>query len=138
MASQRILEWQQRAAAEGAPGLNDPGASGSSTSHDFAFTDGVTLEALRRDQAAFATERGWDKFHTPRNILLALVGEVGELSELFQWRGDEGSRPGLPEWSEEDKVHLGEEMADVFNYLIRLADRCEVDLPAAVRRKLER
>lgn len=197
---ERILEWQREAAAEGAPGVDDPTSS-------FTFTDhpegaGTTLEALRRDQAAFARERDWDKFHTPRNVLMAMVsvaasrahscacrrctpgchspfpaperrartvrpcvdhgqlpthshhfffqtfsflhmlmrqvGEVGELSELFQWRGDEGCAPGLPLWSEEDKVHLGEEMADVLLYLVRLADRCRVDLPAAAKRKLER
>ena len=63
---------------------------------------------------------------------------MGELSEIFQWRGDEGCAPGLPLWSEEDKVHLGEEMADVLLYLLRLADRCQVDLPAAAKRKLQR
>ena len=135
MSSDRILEWQRQAAAEGAPGLNP-----SSSPDDFAFTDGdaTTLESLRRDQAEFARERDWDKFHTPRNVLMAMVGEVGELSEIFQWRGDEGCAPGLPLWSEEDKTHLGEEMADVLLYLVRLADRCKVDLPAAAKRKLER
>jgi dCTP diphosphatase len=44
---------------------------------------------------------------------LALVGEVGELAEIFQWRRDEGCEPGLPKFSEEDKVHVGEEMSDV-------------------------
>ena len=134
MSSDRILEWQRQAAAEGAPGLHP------SPSSDFAFSDGdaTTLESLRRDQVEFARERDWDKFHTPRNVLMAMVGEVGELSEIFQWRGDEGCAPGLPQWSDEDKTHLGEEMADVLLYLVRLADRCKVDLPAAAKRKLER
>lgn len=100
--------------------------------------DGTTLEALRSEMSEFAGERDWDQFHQPRNLLLALMGEVGELSEIFQWRGDEGSRPGLAGWSESDKVHLGEELSDVLLYLIRLADRCGVDLGAAARRKMDK
>jgi hypothetical protein len=54
----------------------------------FSFVAGqrVTLEQLRNEQALFAQERDWDQFHTPRNLALALVGEVGELCEIFQWK----------------------------------------------------
>uniref|UniRef100_A0A803LZK7 dCTP pyrophosphatase 1 n=1 Tax=Chenopodium quinoa TaxID=63459 RepID=A0A803LZK7_CHEQI len=47
----------------------------------------VSLEDLKLKMADFAKERDWDQFHSPRNLLLALVGEVGELSEIFQWKG---------------------------------------------------
>lgn len=63
------------------------------------------------------------------------VGEVGELSEIFQWRGE--VERGLPDWKEEDKVHLGEELSDVLLYLVRLSDACGVDLGKAALRKLE-
>ncbi|KAL2506363.1 NTP Pyrophosphohydrolase MazG-related [Abeliophyllum distichum] len=46
----------------------------------------LTLEELKEKMANFAKERDWDQFHSPRNLLLALVGEVGELSEIFQWK----------------------------------------------------
>ena len=98
----------------------------------------VTLESLRQKLAAFATARDWDQFHSPRNLALALVGEVGELCEIFQWRGDDGCAPGLPGWTDADKTHLGEEMADVLLYLVRMADRCGVDLGAAAEAKLEK
>ena len=98
----------------------------------------VTLESLRRQLAAFALVRDWDQFHSPRNLALALVGEVGELCEIFQWRGDAGCGPGLPGWTDADKTHLGEEMADVLLYLVRMADRCGVDLGAAAEAKLEK
>lgn len=65
-----------------------------------------------------------------------MVGEVGELSEIFQWRGDAGCPPGLGSWSKKDKIHLGEEMSDVLIYLIRLADRCNVNLSEAVLDKI--
>ena len=56
----------------------------------------VTLEDVRQRMQEFASARDWDQFHTPRNLALALVGEVGELCEIFQWRGDSKVAPGLP------------------------------------------
>ncbi|KAL6342465.1 hypothetical protein AAG906_011155 [Vitis piasezkii] len=97
--------------------------------------EGVTLEVLRKKMADFARERDWEKFHSPRNLLLALVGEVGELSEIFQWKGEVPK--GLPDWKEEEKLHLGEELSDVLLYLVRLSDICGVDLGKAALRKLE-
>ena len=61
-------------------------------------------------------------------MLLALIGEVGELSEIFQWMGHVAV--GVPDWKPETRVHLGEELADCLSYLIRLSDRCAVDLAA--------
>ncbi|KAG9447939.1 hypothetical protein H6P81_014067 [Aristolochia fimbriata] len=95
----------------------------------------VTLDDLKGKMAEFARERDWDQFHSPRNLLLALVGEVGELSEIFQWKGEVPK--GLPDWKEEEKVHLGEELSDVLLYLVRLSDICGIDLGKAALRKLE-
>ena len=111
-------------------------ASPSSKPSSGAAAGEVSLESLRERLADFADARDWNQFHSPRNLMLAMVGEVGELSELFQWRGDDGCKPGLPSWKAEDKVHLGEELSDVLLYLIRLADRCGVDLSEAALRKL--
>ncbi|KAF8391879.1 hypothetical protein HHK36_022219 [Tetracentron sinense] len=97
--------------------------------------DSVTLEGLKKKMAEFAKERDWDQFHSPRNLLLALVGEVGELSEIFQWKGEVPK--GLPDWKEEEIIHLGEELSDVLLYLIRLSDICGVDLGKAALRKVE-
>ncbi|GAB2221725.1 hypothetical protein Droror1_Dr00012911 [Drosera rotundifolia] len=95
----------------------------------------VTLEELKMKMAEFARERDWDKFHSPRNLLLAMIGEVGELSEIFQWKGEVPR--GLPDWKEEEKQHLGEELSDVLLYLVRLSDICGVDLGKAALRKME-
>ncbi|KAK7293204.1 hypothetical protein RJT34_16067 [Clitoria ternatea] len=95
----------------------------------------VTLDMLKQLMAQFAEDRDWDKFHTPRNLLLAMVGEVGELSEIFQWKGE--VQRGLPDWKEEEKVHLGEELSDVLLYLVRLSDICGVDLGKAALRKVQ-
>ncbi|KAF8364807.1 hypothetical protein HHK36_013141 [Tetracentron sinense] len=97
--------------------------------------ESVTLEELKKKLAKFAKDRDWDQFHSPRNLLLALVGEVGELSEIFQWKGEVPK--GLGDWKEEEKVHLGEELSDVLLYLVRLSDICGVDLGKAALRKIE-
>ncbi|KAJ9176652.1 hypothetical protein P3X46_011938 [Hevea brasiliensis] len=97
--------------------------------------ESVSLDLLKMKMAEFAKERDWDRFHSPRNLLLALVGEVGELSEIFQWKGEVPK--GLPDWKEEEKVHLGEELSDVLLYLVRLSDICGIDLGKAAMRKVE-
>ncbi|KAF7845627.1 dCTP pyrophosphatase 1-like [Senna tora] len=95
----------------------------------------VTLDLLKQKMAEFAKERDWDQFHSPRNLLLAMVGEVGEVSEIFQWKGEVPK--GLPDWKDEEKVHLGEELSDVLLYLVRLSDMCGIDLGKAALRKLQ-
>ncbi|XP_078440219.1 uncharacterized protein LOC144710347 [Wolffia australiana] len=94
----------------------------------------VSLRELSRKLEEFAKARDWEKYHSPRNLLLAMVGEVGELSEIFQWKGEVGR--GLPNWEESEKEHLGEELSDVLLYLIRLADICGIDLGEAATRKI--
>ncbi|CAA3032687.1 dCTP pyrophosphatase 1-like [Olea europaea subsp. europaea] len=116
-------------AAAAAPPLNREEMKGASGE------GGLTLEELKEKMAIFAKERDWDQFHSPRNLLLALVGEVGELSEIFQWKGEVPR--GLPDWEEQEKLHLGEELSDVLLYLIRLSDICGIDLGEAALRKIE-
>lgn len=65
-----------------------------------------------------------------------MMGEMGELSEIFQWRGE--VLAGCPSFRDDEREHLGEELSDVLLYLIRLADRCHVDLASAVKRKLRK
>ncbi|KAK2665850.1 hypothetical protein Ddye_004424 [Dipteronia dyeriana] len=94
----------------------------------------ISLKDLSKILEEFAQARDWEKHQSPRNLLLAMVGEVGELSEIFQWRGE--VEKGLPNWENADKEHLGEELSDVLLYLIRLADICEIDLADAATKKI--
>ncbi|WOL04285.1 hypothetical protein Cni_G13006 [Canna indica] len=94
----------------------------------------VSLKGLSKKLEEFAKERDWEPFHSPRNLLLAMVGEVGELAEIFMWRGEVAK--GLPNWEEADKEHLGEELSDVLLYLIRLSDMCGVNLGEAALKKI--
>ncbi|XP_039138921.1 dCTP pyrophosphatase 1-like [Dioscorea cayenensis subsp. rotundata] len=94
----------------------------------------VTLKDLSKKLEDFAKARDWEQYHSPRNLLLAMVAEVGELSEIFMWKGEVAQ--GLPNWDESVKEHLGEELSDVLLYLIRLADICGVDLGDAALKKI--
>lgn len=96
----------------------------------------MTIEEATGRMRQFVAEREWQQFHTPRNLVLAMVGEVGEVAELFQWKGE--VTHGLPEMTEEERTHVGEELADVFSYLIRLSDECGIDLSQAFQRKMKR
>lgn len=72
-------------------------------------------QEVRRLHDKFVEERFWSQFHTPRNVLLALVGEVGEICELFQWKSN--VEIGLKDWSEKEKVEVAEEIAGKNNYI---------------------
>lgn len=98
--------------------------------------DDITIGSIKSMIKEFVNERDWNQYHTPRNILLALVGEVGELSEIFQWKSDQECKPGLSKWTQSDKIHLGEEMADILIYLSRLADICGINMKHAVLDKM--
>lgn len=90
------------------------------------------LEALRVRLRAFAAEREWEQFHSPKNLAMALAAESGELLEVFQWMTEAESRAPSPQ--AKDAAAL--ELADVLFYLVRLADVLGVDLAAAAERKL--
>ncbi|XP_071375823.1 glutamyl-tRNA(Gln) amidotransferase subunit B, mitochondrial [Centroberyx affinis] len=108
--------------------------AGGAASGGFTFSTEPTIEDIRRLQAEFTDERDWNQFHQPRNLLLAMVGEVGEVSELFQWRGEVAE--GLPGWTDSEREELAQELSDVLIYLVELAEKCHVDLPQAVLRKM--
>ena len=94
---------------------------------------GTTLEDLRAKLAAFAAERDWDQFHNPKNLAMAVAGEVGELVEHFQWLTFEQAAK-LPDATREE---VALEAADVLLFLLRLCDKLDIDLAQAAQRKLE-
>jgi dCTP diphosphatase len=92
------------------------------------------LVALRDRMRLFSAERDWSGFHDPKSVLLALVAEVGELAELFQWLpAADAARLGR---SEPLRTRAGEEISDVLLYLVLLADVLGIDLAAAANAKL--
>lgn len=83
---------------------------------------------------AFSERRDWTRFHDPKSLALALVGEVGELAELLQWLPAHEAAMHFADPVR--RARVGEELADVLLYLVRLADVLDVDLGAAAREKL--
>ncbi|MGO9445387.1 MAG: nucleotide pyrophosphohydrolase [Thiobacillaceae bacterium] len=92
-----------------------------------------SLEELKLRIRAFASDRGWERFHTPKNLAMALICEAGELVERFQWLSPEESAQ-LPPGRHEQ---VRQEIADVLIYLTRLADILEIDLLQAAAEKIE-
>jgi dCTP diphosphatase len=97
--------------------------------------EGDALAELRLQLRTFARDRDWEQFHTPKNLAMALAGEVGELLEIFQWLTPEQAASVM---SSERADDVRDELADVLIYLVRLADVLDVDLAEVARRKVER
>lgn len=94
-----------------------------------------SLEQLQAQLAAFARERDWGQFHTPKNLVLALVGEVGELAEIFQWLSPESAERAMDDPETAERIR--HELADVFAYLLRLSSVLNVNLASALEEKIE-
>ncbi|MCO5099473.1 MAG: nucleotide pyrophosphohydrolase [Burkholderiaceae bacterium] len=90
------------------------------------------LESLRDALRQFAADRDWDQFHSPKNLVAALSVEAAELQEPFQWLTEEQSR----HLSAAQLEAVREEIADVLIYLVRLADKLDIDPLAAAAGKL--
>jgi dCTP diphosphatase len=90
------------------------------------------LEELKARVRDFVEERDWDRFHSPKNLAMALSVEASELVELFQWLTEEESGALDPE----RRRRVADELADVLWFLVRLSDRLGIDLLEAAERKL--
>ena len=90
------------------------------------------FDSLRDDITRFARERDWEQFHSPKNLAIGVSIEASEILEHFTWLSDEEST----NLSREEREAVRLELADVFIYLIRLADTLNVDLLEAARDKL--
>jgi len=104
--------------------MTDPSGSDAST------TVAVLKEAICR----FAAARGWEPFHTPKNLALALASEVGELCALFRWLTPEQSLSAAGDPGQREAI--ADELADVTNILLLLSAHTGIDLSAAVFAKL--
>lgn len=90
------------------------------------------FENLQEKARDFAKARDWDQFHSPKNLVMALGGEVAELLDLFQWLTEAESYDLTPE----QKQATAYEIADVQIYLLRLADKLKIDIPRSVEEKM--
>jgi NTP pyrophosphatase (non-canonical NTP hydrolase) len=90
------------------------------------------LDDLNARLLRFAQERDWEQFHSPKNLAMALAGEVGEVLEHFQWLTAEQSQALTPQ----KKEQVALELADCLIYIIRLCERLGIDPIAAAHRKI--
>ncbi len=91
-----------------------------------------TLSSLQQELARFATVRDWEQFHSPKNLSMALIAEAAELVEHFQWLSEEQSA----NLADDKRQAVRLELADIFIYLLRIADRLDIDLLQAARDKM--
>lgn len=94
----------------------------------------MDIQDLKLKLRAFAEERDWDQFHSPKNLAMALGGEAGELLEHFQWLTDAQSRSLGTDAKKLAKV--SEEVADIAIYVVRLCDKLDIDLERAIEAKI--
>jgi dCTP diphosphatase len=90
------------------------------------------LEDIKQALRAFAEERDWQKFHTPKNLAIALASEAGELLAEFRWQADAAT-----ELSADELSSVKSEIADIAIFLVRLCDVLDIDLAEVITVKLE-
>lgn len=93
------------------------------------------MEKIKKRLEKFSNERDWEQFHNPKNLVMALSGEVGELTEIFQWLSFKESR--IENLSTKNIDRCKEEISDVFLYLIRLSDKLKIDLISEANKKID-
>jgi NTP pyrophosphatase (non-canonical NTP hydrolase) len=91
-----------------------------------------TLDHLKTRLREFAVVRDWEQFHSPKNLAMALIVEAAELVEHFQWLTEAQSR-ALPD---RKQAEVAQELADIFIYLLRIADKLDIDLLQAAQDKV--
>ncbi len=106
----------------------------ASQHHSLSAMDQLNVSAMLKLQRAFVDERKWKKFHTPKNLSMALTGEAAELMEIFQWLSEAESEGVMKDPAKAKAV--SHEMADVFYYLLRLADVLNLNLEKAFWEKM--
>ena len=95
----------------------------------------MDIKKLNETVDEFVEERNWEQYHTPKNLVMALSGEVGELNECFQWLNDADIEDVKN--SPDKLIPIEHEIADVFIYLIRIANKMGIDIEDAVYKKME-
>lgn len=98
--------------------------------------DGLDVAGLQRRLAGFAAARGWEPYHTPKNLAAALSVEAAELVEIFQWLTPEESAAVMEDPESAHRVR--DEAADVLAYLLQFCEVLGVDVLEALRDKIDR
>lgn len=92
-----------------------------------------SIDALRARVNNFVEERDWAQFHSPKNLAMAMIVEAAEVVEHFQWMTEQESR----QLDADTREKVGQELADTFVYLMRIAEVCGIDLIATTNAKID-
>lgn len=93
----------------------------------------MDIDKIKSILYKFSEDRDWDQFHSPKNLVMALTGEVGELNEIFQWLSEAESSDPI----DDVKIRAQEEIADIAIYLLRLCMKLDIDLETAIFLKMK-
>ena len=95
----------------------------------------MNIQEIQKRLRKFAVDRDWEKFHSPKNLTMALSVEVAELVEIFQW----SNSGGLDEIENPDiRKNIEEELADIFIYLLKISDKLHLDIEKTIYQKIEK
>lgn len=100
---------------------------------DMTKSDGTSLQDLQAMIRQFVDERDWDQFHNPKDLSISLSLEAAEVMEHFQWKNAEE----MARHAKEMKAEVGEELADVFYWVLLLANKLDVDLVDTFKKKMK-
>tara|TARA_A100001035_G_C27755158_1_gene488479 strand:- start:1153 stop:1515 length:363 start_codon:yes stop_codon:yes gene_type:complete len=95
----------------------------------------LDLKTIKEKLRKFSQERDWDQYHSPKNLAMAMSVEVSELLEIFQWSNDGGMKKIE---DKETKKQIEEEIADIFNYLVKFVDLMDLDLEELSLEKIKK
>lgn len=95
----------------------------------------LDLKTIKEKLRKFSQERDWDQYHSPKNLAMAMSVEVSELLEIFQWSNDGGMEKIE---DKETKKQIEEEIADIFNYLVKFVDLMDLDLEELSLEKIKK
>ncbi|WP_020410936.1 nucleotide pyrophosphohydrolase [Hahella ganghwensis] len=98
----------------------------------------MDVKKIQKTIAEFAHERDWDQFHNPKNLVMALSVECSELVEEFQWLTPEQAEPDTLMTDHDKAQKVTDELADIAVYLLRLADKLDIDLEPAIYNKISK
>tara|TARA_B100000768_G_C11256223_1_gene366519 strand:+ start:61 stop:423 length:363 start_codon:yes stop_codon:yes gene_type:complete len=97
--------------------------------------ENLNLDIIKEKLNQFSKERDWEQYHSPKNLAMALSVEVAELVEIFQWSNDGGIKEVE---NEQTRKEIEEEIADIFNYLIKFVDLMDIDLEKISLEKIQK
>ena len=95
----------------------------------------LDLKTIKEKLRKFSQDRDWDQYHSPKNLAMAMSVEVSELLEIFQWSNDGGIEKIE---DKETKKQIEEEIADIFNYLVKFVDLMDLDLEELSLEKIKK